>query len=117
MAFLANNGRKAMKSLDAHGITAKFNPVGVFRRLWQLDEVHVQAGEVGHSNLPATIGTDAKPWYAIFLSERVYLNRVESEPVDVTWQSLRLRHTHLLITLPIPLVTLGSGDVFATVRK
>ena len=28
--FEADNGRKAMRSLDAHGITAKFNPWGMF---------------------------------------------------------------------------------------
>jgi hypothetical protein len=108
----------------------------------------VQAGEVGiQIYQPQSEPTPAKPWYAIFLPERVYLNRVESEPVDVTWQfrgkragffqtpllitphdrdfeyqaregklqmspfpELRLRHTHLLITLPMPPVRLGSGD-------
>jgi hypothetical protein len=44
--FEADNGRKAMRSLDAHGITAKFNPWGVFLRQWRLDGVHVQSGDV-----------------------------------------------------------------------
>src|SRR4030088_3051980 len=34
--FRANDGEKALKSMEAHGITAKFNPLAVFRRLWQL---------------------------------------------------------------------------------
>src|SRR3977135_656941 len=38
-SFRAQNGRKAMTALDAHGITATFNPLGVFLRRWQLDEV------------------------------------------------------------------------------
>jgi len=32
--FRAENGRKAMHSLDARGITAKFNPLGVLLRGW-----------------------------------------------------------------------------------
>ncbi|MDP9291853.1 MAG: hypothetical protein M3O82_05765 [Verrucomicrobiota bacterium] len=36
-----------MTAIDAHGLTTRFNPLGVFLRRWQLDEVHVQSGEVG----------------------------------------------------------------------
>src|ERR1044072_4900227 len=38
--FEAKNGRKALTALKARGITARFNPLGVFLRRWQLDEVH-----------------------------------------------------------------------------
>lgn len=85
--FQANDGWKALRTMDARGITAKFNPWGVFRRLWQLDNVHVQGGEVGIQIYePTPEPSPAKPWYAVFLPERVYLNWVESEPVDVTWR-------------------------------
>jgi hypothetical protein len=134
--FRAKDGEKALQSMEARGITAKFNPWGVFRRLWQLDHVHVQLGEVAIQIYePKPEPTPTKPWYAVFLPERVYLNRVDSEPIDVTWRfrgkragffgtrllitphdrdfeyqarggelkmapfpTLRLRHTHLLIT-------------------
>ena len=33
--FQADNGRKALRAIDAHGITARFNPWGVFFRRWQ----------------------------------------------------------------------------------
>jgi hypothetical protein len=85
--FAANNGWKALKSMDARGITVKFNPWGVFLRRWQLDEVRIQSGEVGiQVYQPKPEPAPAKPWFHIFLPERVYLKRVESEPVDVTWQ-------------------------------
>ncbi|PYJ19173.1 MAG: hypothetical protein DME99_13355, partial [Verrucomicrobia bacterium] len=45
-SFEANNGEKAMESLDAHGITARFNPCGVFVRQWRFNYVHVQSGDV-----------------------------------------------------------------------
>jgi hypothetical protein len=85
--FRANNGRKAMKSMDAHGITAKFNPFGIFCQRWQLDEVRIQSGEVEiQTYAPTPEPSSAKPWFHIFLPRRVYLKLVESEPADVTWR-------------------------------
>jgi len=85
--FQAKNGWKAMKTMEARGITAKFNPFGLFLRRWQLDEVHIQGGAVGIQVYePKPEPSLAKPWFHIFLPDRVYLKRVESEPVDVTWQ-------------------------------
>jgi hypothetical protein len=34
-SFVADDGQKAMKSLVAHGITAKSDPWGVFSRQWR----------------------------------------------------------------------------------
>jgi len=36
--FEARDGEKAMKSLNAHGITATFDPLGVFLRQWRFTE-------------------------------------------------------------------------------
>jgi hypothetical protein len=44
--FQASGGEKAMKSIEVSGIAAKLDPWAVFVRSWQLDEVHVQSGEV-----------------------------------------------------------------------
>jgi hypothetical protein len=101
--FGAKNGRKAMTSLDARGVTAKFNPWGLFLRRWQLDEVHIGTGEVGIQTYePKPEPSPSKPWYHIFLPDRVYLRRVWSEPADVTWRFREERagffRTHLLIT-------------------
>jgi hypothetical protein len=85
--FRAQSGRKAMTSMDAHGITTTFNPLGVFLRRWQLDEVRIQSGEVGIQTYePKPEPSPPKPWYHIFLPNRVYLQRVWSEPADVTWR-------------------------------
>ena len=84
--FRARNGCKAMKSMDAHGITARFNPLGFFLRRWQLDDVHIRSGEVEiQTYAPTPEPSPAKPWFHIFLPQRVYLKLVESEPADVTW--------------------------------
>jgi hypothetical protein len=84
--FRANNGRKAMKSMDARGITAKFNLLGLFFRRWQLDEVHIQSGEVEiQTYTPSLEPSPAKPWFHVFLPRRVYLKEVEANPADVTW--------------------------------
>ncbi|HWM26432.1 MAG TPA: hypothetical protein VNP98_16570 [Chthoniobacterales bacterium] len=85
--FRAENGRKALTSMDAHGITAIFNPLGVFLRRWQLDGVRIQSGEVGIQTYePKPEPSPSKPWHHIFLPNRVYLRRVWSEPADVTWR-------------------------------
>src|SRR5206468_8547105 len=42
----ADNGQKAMKSLVAHGVAAKFDLWGMFLRQWRFDAVDVQSGEV-----------------------------------------------------------------------
>jgi hypothetical protein len=86
-SFKADNGQKAMKSLDAHGITAKFNPWGVFLRQWRLDGVHVQSGNVEiqiYEAHPEPV--KPKPWFAIFLPNRVYLEKIESDQVNITWR-------------------------------
>ena len=43
--FEAQNGEKVMKSLDARGITATFDPLGVFIRQWRFTDVRVQFSE------------------------------------------------------------------------
>ena len=85
--FQAENGRKALTRIDAHNVTARFNPLGVFLRRWQLDELHIERGEVGIQTYePKPEPSPAKPWYHIFLPDRVCLKRVWSDPADVTWQ-------------------------------
>ena len=101
--FQASDGEKAMKSIDAHGITAKFNPWAVFVRRWELDDVHVQSGEIEvqiYEHKPESVSLN--PWFAIFLPNRVVLKRIESDATNVIW---RLRDeragffgTRLLIT-------------------
>jgi hypothetical protein len=85
--FQATNGQKAMKSIDARGITAKFNPWAVFVRRWQLDDVHVQSGDVEvqiyeHKAEPIS----SNPWFSIFLPNRVILKRIESDAANLTWR-------------------------------
>jgi hypothetical protein len=86
-SFEAENGQKAMKSLAAHGITAKFDPWGVFLRQWRFTDIRVQSGDVEiqiyKANPEAVPG---KPWFAVFLPNRVYLEKIESEQANITWQ-------------------------------
>jgi len=85
--FEARNGEKAMKSLDGRGITATFDPLGVFVRQWRFTDVRVQSGEVEiqiyKANPEAVV---PKPWFAIFLPNRVYLKRIESPQANITWR-------------------------------
>jgi hypothetical protein len=101
--FQGQDGQKALTAMDARGITARFNPLGMFLRRWQLDAVHVAGGEVAIQVYePEPEPSPSKPWYHIFLPNRVYLQRVWSEPADVTWQFRKEKGgffgTRLLIT-------------------
>jgi hypothetical protein len=86
-SFEAGNGHKAMKSLDSRGITAKFDPWGLFLRQWRFTEVQVQSGNVEiqiyQANPEAIPG---KPWFAIFLPNRVYMEKIESSQANITWR-------------------------------
>lgn len=102
-SFEARDGEKAMKSLDGRGITATFDPLGVFVRQWRFTDVRVQSGDVEIQIYKANPEAVApKPWFAIFLPNRVYLKKVESEQANITWQFRGERAgffgTHLLIT-------------------
>jgi hypothetical protein len=86
-SFEARNGQKAMKSLDARGITATFDPFGVFVRQWRFTDVRVQSGEVEiqiyKANPEAVV---PKPWFAIFLPNRVFVEKIETPQANITWQ-------------------------------
>jgi hypothetical protein len=86
-SFEAGNGMKAMKSLDGRGITATFDPLGVFLRQWRFTDVHVQSGDVEIQIYKANPkAVKPKPWFAIFLPNRVYMKKIESEHANITWQ-------------------------------
>ncbi|HEU4678026.1 MAG TPA: hypothetical protein VFS35_00805 [Terrimicrobiaceae bacterium] len=101
--FTGRDGVKAIKAISTGEVDARFNPWGIFRRRWQLDYVRIPSGQAEiqiYEPKPET--KPPKPWYAIFLPDRVYLQEVTCESADVTWQ-LRGRkagffQTRLLIT-------------------
>lgn len=85
--FHASNGVKAMKTMEARDVSAKFNPWGVFLRRWQLDYIHIKRGKVEVQTYePKPDVKKPKPWYAIFLPERVHLREVLCDNADVTWR-------------------------------
>src|SRR5256714_12858817 len=101
--FRADDGQKAMRSIDAREITARFNPWAIFLRRWQFDDIRIGSGDVEVQTYePASEPVPAKPWFSIFLPNRVYLKRIESDAANVTWQFRAQRAgffgTRLLIT-------------------
>src|SRR5262245_46320491 len=86
-SFQADNGQKAMRSLDARGVTAKFDPWGVLLRQRRIDGVQVGAGEVEiqiYEAHPEAVAP--KPRLAFLLPNRVYLKKIESAQANVTWR-------------------------------
>jgi hypothetical protein len=86
--FHATSGRKAMKSLDAQGITAQFNPWGVLLRRWQLEYVRIKSGEVEVQTYePKPDPKPPRPWYGFLLPDRVYLREVLCERANIKWRA------------------------------
>src|SRR5207237_9784613 len=64
-----------------------FNPWGGCLRRRQHDDVRIDSGEVEiQTYTPKPEPSPAKPWFHIFLPQRVYLKHVETNPADVTWR-------------------------------
>jgi hypothetical protein len=102
-SFKARDGRKAVTSLDTGGIATRFNPAGVLLRRWQIDDLHIDHGKVDiHVYEPKPEPRPVRPWYFVFLPDHVYLKRVWSDAVDVTWPARGepggIFGTHLVIT-------------------
>lgn len=101
--FEASNGQRALKFVDAHQITATFDPWGVFIRQWRFSEIHVESGEIEIQIYEANPEqVTPKPWFTFFLPNRVYIKRIQSEHTNVAWQfrgeRAGLFGTQLLIT-------------------
>jgi hypothetical protein len=101
--FTGQNGVKAFKTLSTGKVDAKFDPWGIFLRRWELDYIRIPSGKAEIQRYePKPESKPPKPWYAIFLPERVHLEKVVCDSADVTWR-LRGRQagffrTRLLIT-------------------
>lgn len=86
-SFHGSDGFKAITKIDGRGVTTRFNPLGIFLRRWQVDELYIARGKVGIQTYePKPEPSPSKPWYHVFLPDRVYLERVWSDPADITWQ-------------------------------
>ena len=98
-----SGGRKALTSLNTSAIRARFDPAGVFVRHWTIDDLQVERAEVAVQTYePVPEPKPARPWYAVFLPDRVYLRKVWSDHADITWRMRGERagifDTRLLIT-------------------
>ncbi len=84
--FEASEGVKAFKSVVADDITGEFNPWGVFLRRWQLQYINIRSGRAEIQIYePKPDHKPPKPWYAIFMPDRVYLKEVTCDSTDIIW--------------------------------
>ena len=92
--------------LDADGVSAQFNPWGIFRRVWQLDWVHLDSAVIELRKAdPARkvpLEVKPKPWYNFILPQRMYLKVVNVDRADVLWklhgETVGIRHAALKTT-------------------
>lgn len=84
--FQASEGTKAFGKVEASDIHAKFNPLGFFLRRWQFEYLRIGRGTAEiQIYTPHPEPAPAKPWFAMFMPDRVYLNQVTSPEADVVW--------------------------------
>jgi hypothetical protein len=85
--FTGENGVKAFRTMSTGKVDAKFNPWGILLRRWQLDYIRIPSGRAEIQKYePKPENKPPKPWYAVFLPDRVYLEEVICDSADVTWQ-------------------------------
>ena len=105
-SFHGEKGEKTIVSMDAHGVTGWFNPLGIGFRRWQVNDIQIKSGTVklqktepkpGEPKGPSPI-----PWWAIFWPYRVYLEDVKVDDADVLFDLQKkesgIYHTFLEIT-------------------
>jgi len=102
-SFKGADGVKAFRTISTEDVTARFNPWGIFLRRWQFDIIHIRSGEARIQIYePKPEKKPPKPWYTIFLPERVYLKQVICDTANITWEMKNKRAgffgTQMLIT-------------------
>lgn len=61
--------------------------LGILLRRWQFDNVRIKSGVVELQTFePKPPEVKVKPWFAIFLPDRVYLKEVSGETTDAIWK-------------------------------
>ena len=85
--FSGEKGVKAIKAISTGRADAKFNPWGILLRRWQLDYIRIPSGRAEIQTYePKPENKPPKPWYSIFLPDRVHLEKVVCDSADVTWR-------------------------------
>jgi hypothetical protein len=105
-SFHGDKGEKTIVSMDAHGVTGWFNPLGIGLRRWQVDDIHIQSGTVKLQKTEPTPGAPKGPspipWSALFWPYRVYLEDIKVDDADVLFDLQKkesgIYHTFLEIT-------------------
>src|SRR5207237_10831300 len=74
----ASNGERALKFVDAHAITARFDPWGVFIRQLRFSEIHIESGDVEiqiYEENPEEVAP--KPKLEFFLLNCMFIKKIE----------------------------------------
>lgn len=83
-SFEGKNGTKTMVHLTAQKISGWFNPLGIFLRRWQLEDLHIATGTVMlQKTEPTGEKPPGQPWYLFFWPNRVYLADIKVDDANV----------------------------------
>ena len=82
-------GQKTIVALKAEQVTASFNPLGIFLKRWQVQNLHFATGTVWLQKTepkPNEPKPPGQPWYLFFWPDRVYLKDIKVDDANVFFQ-------------------------------
>jgi hypothetical protein len=87
-AFIGEEGDHTLKALEGKNITANFNPLGIFLRRWQIDNIETPyaVAELQKTEFKPSPPPKPRPWYLFLLPNRIYLSRITCDSGNVTWK-------------------------------
>jgi hypothetical protein len=104
--FQGEHGTHTIVSMEAHGVTGWFNPLGIGLRHWELHDLRIARGIIWLQKTDPTPGAPkgapSIPWTALFWPYRVELEDVTCPDADVLFKlsdkESGIYHTQLEIT-------------------
>lgn len=86
--YEGTGGEHSIKSLAGKNITARFNPLGIFLRRWQIDWIELSYGvaELQKVEYHPDPPKPKRPWYLFLFPERIFIKRIHCDSGNVTWK-------------------------------
>jgi hypothetical protein len=102
-SFTGIKGQKAIVEMDAHEISGWFDPLGIARHRWQINDLHIKWGTVMlQVTQPSGKKSPGMPWWGLFWPYRVHLEDVKVDDATALFmvkaKESGIYHTFLEIT-------------------
>lgn len=98
---------EAIGQITGQNVRARFNPVAILQRKWQLDRIDLESGSfdlrLPNDALKRSPEKKPRPWYAFIMPSRFYVGWIDCQKAQVSFPfqggNGRLRDMHLYATM------------------